>query len=231
MNKHQRHNGFTLLEMLVALAIIALIVSAVYASYISSAQSSSRCQSKITRNHQARTILHLMTRQIRCAYLNHPPRQDNRFTTNSATNDIDMFYGDPDNSKGLILRFDTNCGTQNGRPVNGLYQAAYLYDKLNNQLLYRQAPAFARDNTWYKTDNEIPTLIIDNIRQVTLSFYDGRQWHNRWHYSKHKSLPCAVKITLEFTDDNGTSQKYRTIAAINCRTKTEMIADNADTVI
>ncbi|MHC4632893.1 MAG: PulJ/GspJ family protein, partial [Planctomycetota bacterium] len=60
--------GFTLVEILVAMAIIVTIVSMVYGSYFATSKSAETCKAKMALSQQVRKVLQQMARQIRCSY-------------------------------------------------------------------------------------------------------------------------------------------------------------------
>jgi len=68
MSSSSGKSGFTLVEILVAMAIIVTIVSMVYGSYFATSKSTQAYKSKITLSQQGRKVLEQMARQIRCSY-------------------------------------------------------------------------------------------------------------------------------------------------------------------
>ncbi len=68
MNNSPGKNGFTLVELLVALAIIVTIVTMVYGSYFATSKSAQVCNAGIAVLQQGRKVLEQMAQQIRCSY-------------------------------------------------------------------------------------------------------------------------------------------------------------------
>jgi prepilin-type N-terminal cleavage/methylation domain-containing protein len=62
MNNKSNKNGFTLLEILVAMAIIVLIVSMVYGSYFATSKSAQACNTRIANSQQGRKLLEKVAR-------------------------------------------------------------------------------------------------------------------------------------------------------------------------
>ena len=62
-------SGFTLIEILVSVTIIATIVSMVYGSYFATAKSADVYKIRMTQSGRTRRVLDQMTRQIRCSYI------------------------------------------------------------------------------------------------------------------------------------------------------------------
>ena len=61
-------DGFTLLEALVAMAIVVSIVSMVYGSYFATSKSADVYKARMTTSESAGGVLQQMARQIRCSY-------------------------------------------------------------------------------------------------------------------------------------------------------------------
>ena len=61
-------SGFTLIEILIAVAMIAVIVSMVYGSYSAASKSTQACRARIALLQQMEEVLGEMSWQIRCSY-------------------------------------------------------------------------------------------------------------------------------------------------------------------
>src|SRR5262245_11112661 len=97
-NSTERQSGFTLMEMMVAMAIASLIVSATYQAFYAQ-QKSYTTQSYITEMQQnLRSGMYLMTKDIRSAGYN---------PSGSATVGFVTFFADPNHN------FDINYATAN----------------------------------------------------------------------------------------------------------------------
>jgi prepilin-type N-terminal cleavage/methylation domain-containing protein len=57
MKNQTKTTAFTMIELLIALAIIVMIVSAVYSTYFVTAKSVQKCREKLTHTQQARSLL------------------------------------------------------------------------------------------------------------------------------------------------------------------------------
>lgn len=218
MNSRQGNKAFTLIEMLVALAIVGLIVTMVYGSYAATSRSLSICNNRMTCSERAHLVLRLMARQIRCAYA--PPfqadvpsesgkGQNSRLPQNSISRTpTTVFRGDPYEPDGEILSFTTTGGLGLGpdRP-GGLSRISYRYDARSGTLSVSCEPCVRPfDN---RRDAQVRP-VLSGISSIELEFHDGRRWQQAWSSDKADRLPRAVRIGLTIIDESGRTHRYGT---------------------
>lgn len=213
--------GFTLIEMLVAVAMIVTIVSMVYGSYSATSKSAEAYKARMTLADQARSVLQQMARQIRCCYGGAPA--DSTEPTKAALpktaailqSPVNYFKGGPSAPNGEILNLITTSGLS-GEPdlAGGLFDAAYRFDKSTHILFvsctrFVQAPkGLVEERDW--------SPLSENIEYIELGFFDGRQWLGEWDFTRTKNLPAAVRIDIACRDENRRQCSYGTIAYICC---------------
>jgi len=200
MRSRPQNPGYTLLEILIALAIIVIIVSVVYGTYQATILASERYQKDMAYSQQGRALLAQMARQIRCCYIQ-PQNENYVFNGNTTTAGSEN-----------LLRLITTCPViSRNNALTGLYEIAY---KLNSsgRLYYREIPFHKKPNDSRISDHWF--TLAEDISSLALSFSDGDQWHDRWDYQKEHQLPVAVKITLTQADADNRIKSHETIAAI-----------------
>lgn len=218
--------GFTLIEMLVAVAMIVTIVSMVYGSYSATSKSAEACKLRMTLAEQARSVLQQMARQIRCCYGGAP--SDSTDPTEAALPKtaaiphgawglqgcVNYFKGGPGAPNGEILHLVTTSGLSGEPPGGGLFDAAYRFDKSTHTLSvsctrFVQAPkGLVEERDW--------SPLIENVEYIELTFFDGRQRLGEWDFTRTKNLPAAVRIDIACRDENGRRCSYSTVAYICC---------------
>ena len=221
MSSNSGKDGFTLVEILVALAIIVSIVSMVYGSYFATSKSAQAYKSKINLSQQGWKTLEQMTRQIRCSYASkadkniYPasiPQQGKAFPANV----INYFNGNSDEPSGEILHLVTTNGFSVGLvPSNGLFEVTYKLDK-SRGLLFSSQRRFATTPKSVEQKKKWQQ-ISEDIESLKLSFFDGQKWQNKWDFNDKRELPFAVKINITWEDENRRQYQYGTIAYIFCR--------------
>ncbi|MBN2314097.1 MAG: prepilin-type N-terminal cleavage/methylation domain-containing protein [Sedimentisphaerales bacterium] len=236
MNVTRSKNGFTLVEILIAMALIATILSMVYGSFFATSRSAQDCQARISMCQQGRTALDQMARQIRCAYigtakdekLQETATQQKRVVREEGMN---YFTGNGNASNGEILHFVTTYGFTEGekKPTKGLFEVTYRLDRREDALFLNQRRFVGITNKTQKMDWK---LIAKDIEYLELEFFDGRKWQRRWDDEDEKKLPSAVRMEIGCRDEDNRQYTYRTVAQVSCcdhstGTNTEtLVSDN-----
>jgi type II secretion system protein J len=218
MNAKLTKSGFTLIEMLIAMAIVVVVLSIVNAGYFAVSKSTKICGDKMTLTWQQAILLDNITAQVRCAYA--PPdnsaqsaaAQSKPKTTNENKNSI--FRGDPHNPAGSLLHFLT---TKQFDPLqndnSGLFEVDYKFDNRRGALFLSQR----RFSSTSSADTPLQwRQIAENIKDIRLQFFDGRQWLDKWDYNSQNNIPSAVRITIEHQKDGRDGYSCSTTAFLYC---------------
>ena len=237
MNNRLDKNGFTLVELLVAVALIAAILCMVYGSYFATSKSAQTCKAKITASQQGRKTLEQMARQIRCSYagmVNDPAEGEPLGSGSKQTiqkgmileENVCYFNGNSLAPRGEILHLvTTNRLLGEKQPADGLFEVTYKFDKRASLLSLSQ-----REFVGTAKDTGVRNFqpIAEGIKSLELTFFDGDKWLRSWDYKDKKKLPCAVRIEIGCDDENNRRYHYATVADISCqknreRTQTEKL--------
>lgn len=221
MKTRYHQNGFTLVEILVAAAIILSILSFVYGTYFITSKSTKNAKAKLILLQKGQKVLIQLARQIRCSYAD--TVSDATYTAKPVSeqkekisqNNSDFFSYNTNNPHEEILHLITT--NKFDIPQNlpgGLFDITYKFNK-SKGLLYLSQEIFVgtAENSIEKRSWQ---PIAENIESLKFAFFDGRKWLDNWSFNDRKKLPNAVKIDITFESE--TSQKYRygTIAYICC---------------
>jgi len=213
--------GFTLVEIMVAAAIIVTIVSMVYGSYFATAKSTEVCKARMILSGQTRRVLRQMARQIRCSYLSKTQERPDSAGAKSqeerkiTEKQIIYFNCEPDAPGSEILHLVTTNGLfcQEGQ-ANGLFDVAYKFDKDSGTLSVSQRRFVGTSEMLMEKRNWRP--LLKNVECVELDFFDGQQWLSEWVFKQKKKLPVAVRIGITGKDENYRQCHYGTVAFIGC---------------
>jgi type II secretion system protein J len=212
-NKYGK-NGFSLVEILVAMTIIVAIVSMVYGSYFATSKSTQVYKSRIALFQQGRKLLGQMTRQIRCSYA--PAACGELVEAGEKPVSISFFDGDQDNPSGEILHLITTSGFwENRDSTDGPFEAVYKFDKNKDTLFLSQRRFISLSESAVQKKNWQP--VASNISRLELAFFDGWQWLKSWNFNDKKRLPSAVKLDITFEDENYRQYHYGTTVYSYCR--------------
>lgn len=226
--------GFTLLEILIAVAIIAVIVSMVYGSYFAAARSTEAYDATMEVSEQARQALAQMARQIRCAYVpqslykvermqqasgtlgpSPPPEKLMLRNETQAEKVANYFTGGADGPAGEVLEFVTTDGSCAGpESTNGLFEVIYRFDKSSGVLSLSQERFIERLQGAADHRNWQP--VLTGVECLELTFYDGQQWLSKWDFKEKRRPPLAVKIDITCEDKNYRRCRCATTAYVPC---------------
>jgi len=218
MSRRFHKYGFTLVEVLLATALIATIVSIVYGSYFVISQSVKTCKAGTALSQQGQYALGLLARQIRCSYV--PTADTEKHASGQKTtvnkDAMDYFSGSSDASGAAKLHFvTTNAFASKRKAADGLFEVDYKLDGKTGVLLLNQrpfvgTPANIRENTW------LP--VAENIASIELEFFEGHQWLREWSFKDQGHLPAAVRINITCEDENRREYHCGTVAYVYCGT-------------
>jgi prepilin-type N-terminal cleavage/methylation domain-containing protein len=228
MNDRSRHNAFTLVEMLIGMALIGLIVTMVYGSYAATTRSLGVYSSRMTCSDRAHLVLRLMAHQLRCAYAPSSPANTSTLAARgsqqanplpargiSAPSAL-LFQGDPREAGGEILCFLTTGGlSQEADKPGGLSRMRYRYESQNGVLSLCCEPGVPPADR--QRDSQIWRPVLGGVTSIDLEFYDGQRWQPAWNSREMGRLPLAVRVVLAVTDEDGRAHRYETAVPIACR--------------
>lgn len=219
MNSGSAKRGFTLIEILVAMALITVIITMVYGSYRASSKSASACSERIEQLDESRKALLQISRQLSCSYTG---RREIDATAQKAVFKKDniipekpntLFVGDSNIVNGAILHFVTTTSAfPNQKNAEGLFDVIYKFDKNTGLLSFSQSEFVGADTPFEKNRFWLP--VSKNITDVNLSFFDGQKWLKRWDVKEKLCLPYAVKVDIATNYQGYKSYNYSTIAPI-----------------
>jgi type II secretion system protein J len=217
MSVRRNNAGLTLIEMLIALTIIASILSMVYGSYAATTRAMAACRTRMACLERGGFALRLMARQVRCAYAPSVAPGSSaseraqvtgearaRSAQTAAAPAPALFQGNARDPKGQILSFVTGGDGGPDPNARGLTRVTYHYDRAAMTLSMERHDGLDRRRPG-------PLLtVLRNVTSVELRFHDGRQWQETWDFRASQELPRAVKVSLELTDEAGRPHRMGT---------------------
>ena len=209
MANHNRRNGFTLLELLVAFAIASLIVVAAYGAFFSLNNAQQVAEKDMLERRSQRALLDLMRREL-SSVLYRAGDKKLRFLVE----DRDIF-GKPASN----LSF-----TSITQPLYGMAsdQSLIRYKVLESGerlVLTRSARDYFSDENLLGQEEQTDSTTIDRnsypvleeLDSFMVECFDGSQWLKNWNTDLTPTLPMAIRITFTLYD-KGQTVSHRIIA-------------------
>lgn len=181
--------GFTLLEVLIALVLLALLSGALYGTYFSVIRGSAAARERTEPLRDARVTLDLLRRELSSLYY----AQGNE-RLHFVVEDRDIF-GRP----ASILDFTAFTVPRSGSsPSSDVMAARYrpVRDEEDQLILSREA----RD--LYLDVKSLPYPLTGRIEGFLVECYNGTDWVKSWDTRLNGRLPKAVRVTLLVKGDD-----------------------------
>lgn len=172
-----RVKGFTLVEILISLAILAMIVTSTFTIFRSASQSWQKGEVRSERYQNARNAISRMSSEISQAVMN--------------SSSLCSFTGEKNK-----ISFVSFVSAESG--VFELSEVEYWLDSDKKALMRNDDVDPDYDFTSYDHSD----ILSDNISELEFSYFDGLVWTNTWKSDKDTgiNLPKAVKIKIKVED-------------------------------
>jgi len=205
--------GFTLVEVLVALALISTIVMMVYGSFLAASRSLDLYGSRMACDDRASLVLRLLARQLRCAYL--PPLETDP-QSSPAENGVPStprtsLPTEPLTAGEAGLSFITTAGLGTGPALSRIL---YRHDPATGILSLCGEPYLYGAEAQTSARSWRP--VLSGVRSLEVQFYDGRQWQSAGT-DAGRALPQSAKITLAVVDKKNRLHEFETMVSLGCR--------------
>jgi prepilin-type N-terminal cleavage/methylation domain-containing protein len=215
-HSNSSESGFTLLEMLVAVTLVAMMAVGLWAVFRISIRSWSRGTEFIDRNQRHRSILDLVRKQIASAY---PLFTKIDLQQNEPSY---LIFSGAENSLRFVslnsLRFQESPGLT-------LVSYEVARDSSGNYALVEKEARYTGQTLDQETTLNLSTAtpIFGNLLSCTFEYFDpgdndnSSEWVREWEGKDQRQLPVAVSITMESRDPQGNSLNRHMVVPIQAQ--------------
>lgn len=177
--------GFTLLEILVALTITAIVLTSIYGVFTSLSAAKEELESDAEIYHQARVLFDRMGREIRSSYFRPTVRET-------------LFQGGEGDLRQDFLELTTTITSPTLPRASGISRVRYEIqenpeDRELPPVLVRREESLLPAATAAGMEHQLAA----GIRTFRVRFFDGREWQDSWNAAGQTGLPHMVELFLE----------------------------------
>ncbi len=213
MRARRSQRGLTLLEVLVASAILAMVAAMIWVSFDQTAKMRAKLTERQEHDHFARVAMARITRDLRAAFLSLHVNQDQRLAAV-----ITAFKGRSGVGGSQIdLTTFTHRRLRRGAHEGDACEVGYKLMEHRGDDEVRGMDLVRRESARIDNDPEhggVIDVLIEGVRAFELRFYDDAtdQWVDTWDSTQATGqpgrLPPRVRVTL--TVEEGPSHEERT---------------------
>ncbi len=191
--------GFTLLELLVALAMAVLIMAGAYTTLFSLSDAQERASAGMEQWRALRNTMDLLRRELASAMYQTNDKQQ-RFLVE----DRDI-YGKPASR----LLFSTLAPPSEGLASDQIRVRYYLEETDDHRLVLKRGS----EQLVYKENPDADYPLLEPAAGFLVECYNGGSWVKTWDTDLTHALPKAVRVTITVPDGAGAQEAFQLIAS------------------
>lgn len=182
--------GFTLVEILIALALAALLLAGVYGTFFSLAGATARARQEMEKTRSIRGTLDLIRRELASA----------RFVRESDRHPFILLDRDRFGMPASVITIAPTTP-----PVPGVEDQAIVtwrtIEREGRVILIRESiPS-------HRTGDPLPAPVLDDVKGFLVECYDGSRWVRTWDARVNGRLPLMARVTITLSDE-GVDRTY-----------------------
>ena len=212
--KTSRHveQGFTLMEIMVALAIVALLFTSLFAVFDQSMDVADQVKSTSSMDQNARLILRQIANDLDSLYI--PQERGQHFDFQGQSPELEFMV-----DKSTVLEFTTSAGLDFNAtfPSRSLFRVSYILAPISDMesrrfSLLRSQALVSGNGTVAETRTSLK--LAETVTDLQLTFLDPEQidpaqsWNKDDLVQETQPPPAGVRITLVLSGPSGREEPF-----------------------
>ena len=195
-NRNPKSKGFTLLEVLLAMAILAVTLTGIYMSFSTAGRNVEQAEAIRDETDVARSLIARITDDIANAYVNRNMNFSARITIFDGIKEEIESSGEKRRHDSITLTTLTNWRKPDSKEME-LWEVGYFFrekpDGSGYTLFRREKRELSKDVP--ALEGGVEYEITDQVDGLQFRYYDGSNWADAWDKSLNK-VPAAVEVAL-----------------------------------
>jgi prepilin-type N-terminal cleavage/methylation domain-containing protein len=240
-NRRDGHNGFTLIEIVIAISITAMVIATAYSALNQILNAKRYLDDKRDVSLTAYAIIQRITREFQLTVADIPLLFENNNSGEQQNNNSIFLLAESNGSGGSghqdSITFIAQEGGQylpDGGTHSGLVQITYkvakdpekessdkVYSLIREEIPYATMPSSNNTQDWEKAKNKafknrMVFPVTDNIVSFRLTYYDkeSEKWLKEWDSSRKGRVPAMISFNISLLSPLGNTEEYYTIVPI-----------------
>ena len=188
--------GFTLIEVVIALTIFALMSGILYGAFALGHSAVEKAQRSAAQSQKQRSVGDLVGSYLRSA-----------FPYKASTQDLGIFFQGEIDGVAFISAYSQGLG---GRGMARIQITANEDENGQTTLKLEEATPVRLDSQAGGSGLNYDVVLQEGVRELRLAYLDPQPdeetWEERWDGQERRALPRAVRIT--YLDDQGKSVRW-----------------------
>jgi type II secretion system protein J len=194
LRKGSRCSAFTLLELLIAVSIFAIVLAAINAVFYSALRLRNRSAAMMDKSVPIELALATMRRDLLNIV---PPGTNLLFGPLQSTSRSNLVAG----AAGPAFYCASGIVDETS-PWAEIQRVTYAVLESTNRSQGKDLVRYADRNLLAVTpEPPPPQRLLSGVRDMTFSFYDGGQWRDYWDTTTDTNLPRGIKVQIQLAAD------------------------------
>ncbi len=208
------NEGFTLIEVLLAVFIASIVMTVLYASFFQIIKAKDKVEEELELYHEARVIFSKMTRDLVTAF---PRGSVNSDSPNSVS---DFFIGSQENNFSTLTFTSLSRTPAPDTKESDQTEISYYLEPTEDDpelfaLMRRDDPTIGTDEggSQYPISERIVGFTVSYIGEESLAS-ENQELAFEWNSSETSSLPSAVNVNIVLRSPRGDDIEFNTLILI-----------------